>query len=793
MFRNYHNMKYNITNKFKLLVLSLLPLFLTTQTFAQCPTLFSTSATTNVACSGDQVTFTALLNPADAQNGSLFVDMGSGNVLIPSLTGPNPSGLYTGSLTLENDGCYPVTQSFSIKLQCTDDNSISAIQTEDITVYPSNVEEFVTIEGDDCSVSIGLSEACTDENGELFLNVEPAAYSAEPGESGTWTINYNFVDKLGFNPCPEGSLDGTIEYDYNCFDPCGNSAGDMGGSNFVCGDAGFLVSPIDNGAVVDAGSTLVFIIHDGTSAQVGPNIYAVVGPGEPIMNDGAIPTNVALCFSAVVGDQLDANGVPQPGGCYDISNECQTVIFLPPITISASEICDPATGQYDVQVMINGGGPAFFPGHTYTLTGALSGEVFASDFNTFGPFNSGDTYSFEIADDGKGCRASYEGTTMCEITPDCDAGVLGGNAFVCDGDFTVASTVGEEIPDDGTLVYVLHDGSSDALGDVFASSSDGVFTNDGTIPTNVTLCVTAVVGNNVGADGIPTPDTSNCYDISNCFQAVFLDAINVVTTEICDEQTGQYNVEVNISGGGPAFFTGHTYSITGDYEGEAQIDETLVLGPFESNYTYSFNVVEDGKGCALDEPITGTADCGVYDLALTKTVASPGPFTPGSDVLFTILVINQGNVDAANVEVTDYIPAGLALSANDNNGWAVSGSNATTTISSIPAGSTSIVSILLTIDEGQGEGPIVNYAEISGDDGEDVDSNTDQDVANDAGGMPNTSTDNSTNGTKGGTDEDDHDPAQIDVTIPAVYDLALVKKCRSHRLYSFRYELEFSR
>ncbi len=783
MFRNYHNMKHNLTTRYKGFAFILLFTFFITQSYAQCPTLFNTSATTNVACSGDQVTFTAILNPADAQNGNLTVELGSGNVLIPTLTGPNPSGLYTGSLTLDNQGCYPETQSFLIRLLCEDDGSTSALQTEDITVYPSNIEEFITVEGDDCSVSVGLSEACTDPDGLVFVDiVEPDSYTANPGESGTWRVEYTYIDKIGFIPCP-GSLDGFIEYDYNCSDPCGNFAGNMGGSTFLCGIGDFLVSPIDNGATVDDGSTLVYVIHDGGSDEIGPNVYAIVGPGDPILNDGSFPTNESLCFSAVVGDQLDASGLPLTTGCYDISDECQEVVFLETITISASEICDPQTGQFNVQVMINGGGPDFFDGHSYTVTGNLSGEILASQFYTFGPFDSGDTYSFDITDDGKGCNVSFEGSTTCEITPDCDAGILGGNAFVCEGEFVVANTLNSELPNDGALAYLLHDGSSDAIGDnIYQTSLDGVFMSDGTIPTNVTLCITAIVGDDVSPEGIPLDSGSGgCFDISNCFQVVFLDPINVETTEICDDQTGQYTVEVNISGGGPEFFVGHAYTLSGDFEGEVETDETLVLGPFDSNYTYSFNVVEDGKGCSLDDAVTGTADCGIYDLALTKTVASPGPYTPGSDVLFTIQVVNQGNTDANNVEITDYIPAGMTLSANDNNGWIASGSNATTTVSSIPAGSTAILSILLTIDASQGEGSLVNYAEISADDGDDIDSITDQDIGNDVGGEPNSSTDNSINGNgiAGGIDEDDHDPALIDVTIPAVYDLALVKTVAS--------------
>ncbi len=75
----------------------------------------------------------------------------------------------------------------------------------------------------------------------------------------------------------------------------------------------------------------------------------------------------------------------------------------------------------------------------------------------------------------------------------------------------------------------------------------------------------------------------------------------------------------------------------------------------------------------------------IYDLALRKTLSAttPGPFSSGSTVTFTITVFNQGNVDANNIEITDYIPNGLMLS--DTN-WTQSGSIAKRTIAKILAG-----------------------------------------------------------------------------------------------------------
>ncbi|TAG15779.1 MAG: DUF11 domain-containing protein, partial [Cytophagia bacterium] len=63
----------------------------------------------------------------------------------------------------------------------------------------------------------------------------------------------------------------------------------------------------------------------------------------------------------------------------------------------------------------------------------------------------------------------------------------------------------------------------------------------------------------------------------------------------------------------------------------------------------------------------------VFDLALRKTLASgqSASVVAGSSVNFTITVFNQGNVDATNIQLSDYIPAGLTL--NDANWTALGG------------------------------------------------------------------------------------------------------------------------
>ncbi|MCP3883553.1 MAG: DUF11 domain-containing protein, partial [Sulfitobacter sp.] len=156
-----------------------------------------------------------------------------------------------------------------------------------------------------------------------------------------------------------------------------------------------------------------------------------------------------------------------------------------------------------------------------------------------------------------------------------------------------------------------------------------------------------------------------------------------------------------------------------------------------------------------------------FDLALTKTTGST-MVSLGQDVSYTITVINQGTLDATNIQVSDYIPTGMSL--NDGN-WSETGGIATlnTPIASLAAGQQTTVTIILNVDSDYMGTSLVNYAEISAATNAlsqaDIDSTPDADDTNDAGGQPDSPADDETagdgTGTPGdgvaGTDEDDHD------------------------------------
>ena len=92
--------------------------------------------------------------------------------------------------------------------------------------------------------------------------------------------------------------------------------------------------------------------------------------------------------------------------------------------------------------------------------------------------------------------------------------------------------------------------------------------------------------------------------------------------------------------------------------------------------------------------------------------ADDGIIEQGADVTFTITVENQGTIDAASFEVTDFLPTGFVL--NDA-AWTDNGTTATFVGGPLVAGQSVDIPITLTADS-VAPGEFVNWAEISSDD-----------------------------------------------------------------------------
>lgn len=199
---------------------------------------------------------------------------------------------------------------------------------------------------------------------------------------------------------------------------------------------------------------------------------------------------------------------------------------------------------------------------------------------------------------------------------------------------------------------------------------------------------------------------------------------------------------------------------------DATLDKTLPTG-----------ALVDGE--VEDKKVTFTA-APVFDLALTKKLTDQSDpqavVRAGDTVSFDIEVTNQGTMEATNIKVIDYIPAGFEL--NDAN-WTASADGTTATLNTplhsdgttLASNTSTTVTIMLKAKDDVGTGPKTNYAEIF------EASDKDGTVTPDNDSMP-----DQMNGNETGTiddmidsadDEDDHDLAIVEVS-PTV-DVDLVK------------------
>ena len=215
--------------------------------------------------------------------------------------------------------------------------------------------------------------------------------------------------------------------------------------------------------------------------------------------------------------------------------------------------------------------------------------------------------------------------------------------------------------------------------------------------------------------------------------------------------------------------------------GDAADDDIFVLGP-------DFGETEDDHDPAGLE---------IFDLALRKeSISSPPSYSYTQNVEFEIIVFNQGNIEATNVNVTDYIPCGLTLSASNSANWVPDGDNVTWTIPSIAPATSERITIEFDVDPCFDDPATgwTNAAEVTsalgamGESRTDIDSNIDDIEDNDAGGTPLDPTeDNNIDGdSTQGEDEDDHD-----VTFIEVFDLALKKELITPPPYAYGDDLTF--
>ena len=240
---------------------------------------------------------------------------------------------------------------------------------------------------------------------------------------------------------------------------------------------------------------------------------------------------------------------------------------------------------------------------------------------------------------------------------------------------------------------------------------------------------------------------------------------------------------------------------------EDSVPDTNFSNDSGGDPTGDSNDALDGDGTGAiddDDPDTDEDDADgavitVLDLALTKEI-DPGSIDPtgayaqGDEIVYNLNVYNQGQATVSSVEIVDFIPCGFSFDPTNpaNDGWTEEVDDMlaryTETVDILPEGGIQVQITLVFEGEANCAAPtdtaFLNRAEISaftdefGNPATDFDSTPDDINGNDGGGMINSVSDNIITGDGTGapgsddpaTDEDDSDPANLDV-----FDLAIFK------------------
>ena len=269
--------------------------------------------------------------------------------------------------------------------------------------------------------------------------------------------------------------------------------------------------------------------------------------------------------------------------------------------------------------------------------------------------------------------------------------------------------------------------------------------------------------------------------------------VKTLTQEIAPGQSVAITLQTKIS----AKFTGNkirnlaeiSKDNSGDYnttDKDSTPDSNVNNDCFREGHLVTGNgKLAQAQGCSdatdeddhdgVDFTVTPKTPEAKYDLALTKKIFNPkATYLTGERLSFEITLYNQGNKEAKNIEVTDYLPNGLEL---DDPNWTNAGAGKitqTVTQTILPNKDYTLI-LKVKISENFTGTEITNYAEISKDNSgdyntTDVDSTPDNNSTNDCFREGHLVTGNGklaqAQGCSDATDEDDHDGVKILLTTP---------------------------
>ena len=297
--------------------------------------------------------------------------------------------------------------------------------------------------------------------------------------------------------------------------------------------------------------------------------------------------------------------------------------------------------------------------------------------------------------------------------------------------------------------------STPQLGDIVAFNIR--VTNEGNLAAN-SFSVSDFIGNGFTFD----PAINSGWTLNG--DVITFDDNNI----LLPGESRNYTVRLGLVFGSHSYLNIAEISAAEDENGETDSD-------VDSHPDSDFTNDPAGEDDIAEAPVK------LLDLALRNELVGNTTSHQGGDcIAFEMTVFNQGNTVTENVAVVNYSTTDLHFDPATNPDWTyeVGIGYINKTIPNLQPGQSYSVIINYCIDENRTTGRIINYAEIAQAGAVDCvgaldyDSTSDTVNGNDAGGVADSTTDNDING-DGSVDEDDHDPAFVNLEF---VDLALDKK-----------------